>query len=26
MVEWSKSDQRKYFVPCPHCNHEHESI
>ena len=26
MVEWSKSDQRKYFVPCPHCNHEHEIV
>jgi phage terminase large subunit GpA-like protein len=19
--EWLSSDQRKYFVPCPHCNH-----
>lgn len=26
MVEWDKSDQRKFFVPCPHCNEAHELL
>lgn len=20
---WKRSDQRRYYVPCPHCNHSH---
>lgn len=23
MIEYNKSDMRKFFVNCPHCNHEH---
>lgn len=24
--EYQLSDQRKYYVPCPHCEHEHELL
>jgi phage terminase large subunit GpA-like protein len=23
MAEWEQSDQRHYYVPCPHCDHMH---
>ncbi|MGC1010307.1 terminase gpA endonuclease subunit [Pantoea agglomerans] len=25
-TEYQLSDQRKYYVPCPHCEHEHELL
>lgn len=25
-AEWLQSDQRRYFVPCPHCNHEQHLV